>query len=159
MAHSNLTFQEAKNQIKKNSDVDQVSVHQDVQEGITAAPLQVTTARTYGATCTTTATNKIPAAQQHAQTQTDPLDQTVADSDSEMREGGIVSAPPQRCGCHGEKTNSGLTEFLILAVRLILQTVQDKELAQKLSDDLNTKVVELLGFTGAQTTPIRSIVS
>src|SRR5206468_8692635 len=103
MAHSNLTFQEAKNQIKKNSDVDQVSVHQDVQEGITAAPLQVTTARTYAATCTTTATNKIPAAQQHAHTQTDPLDQTVADSDSEMREGEIVSAPPQRCGCHGEK--------------------------------------------------------
>ena len=44
MAHSNLTFHEAKNQIKNNSDVDQVSVHQEVQVGITAAPLQVRTA-------------------------------------------------------------------------------------------------------------------
>ena len=102
-------------------------------------------------TNTITQTQPTAAPQPNIQTVT-PNPQTTVTDIAESREGVVNPPPVHHCQCAGgQKGTSNISQFLVLAVQLILQTVQDKELAEKLSTILKKSAEELLGFSCTET--------
>jgi hypothetical protein len=117
-----------------------------------SAPSQPRHAHTYAAAVNTT--NK-PTSSAHTQTiQIETDNRTAAPvANGTVEEAKEVRTYPslsRHCSCTAESI-SNITKFLVLAVQSILQTVQDRELADKLTGSIKKSAEDLLGFTGAET--------
>ena len=158
MSHTGVSFREAKKALNESSNVDQGPVAPDVQ-GHTATTSPSRPAHSYAAAAQTIRQTFTAKTLATVQIQTDnPLVAPVANgTDSESREGGINSSLPQHCSCAaGTDKMANIAKFLVLAVQSIVQTVQDKELAHKITSSIKQIAAELLGFTGADTLSVLS---
>ena len=147
------SFRDAKQAIIGSGGVDQGPVVSGVQGAPISTP-QSRLAHSYAAAASTTNTRTSTANNTHTvEVQTDiPLvSPVVSGGVVDSREGEISPSLSQNCSCVTSGTLPNMTKFLILAIQLILQTVQDKELAEKLSSSIKKSAAELLGFTDAET--------
>ena len=157
VAETGESFQDSKKKVKGSSDVGQGQSHQGIHEENMATASSVTPAQTPAAATILNAQQPSPiiAAPQHTQTNTSPLGGPAdggAVGDSLSGEGGPKPASSGHCSCAaGTNLSQNITKFLVLAVQVILQTVQDKELAEKLSSSIKKSAEELLGFSSVET--------
>jgi len=171
LKHMTLTgqsFSDSKKSLKESSIVDQGPVHVGLQgELATSTQPTYTTQTTNTSQTTNTAetTNTVQTAnnaqsyaaavtstdqQKQKQTNTIPTQTTNNSNGPELEEGDRIPPPVQGCGC-AAGSSSNLTKFILLMVQVIIQTVQDKEQAQTLSDVITKSTQELLGLTSAET--------
>jgi hypothetical protein len=152
-AETGESFRDAKKIVVKRGGVDQVSTHPVMQGEPVPATSQTSSAYTYAAAAsqkTTTANTARTQAVHNTQADIPLVTPAVNAPVAETAERGTSTSQPRQCNCTAGSVPN-IAKFLVLAVQTILLTVQDKELADKLSNSIKKSAAELLGFTGAET--------
>jgi len=139
-AETGESFQDCKKKLKASAtgpNQVQVITREPTAVTITTPPNTYATALMPNNTTNTTTTTTTTTTGQQTETNTHNVDNVTAESVAE-----------QNNSDKSEHTNTNnITKFLLLAIQLILATVQDKDLAKTLSDSINKSAEDLLGFS------------